>query len=355
MRTAGLMMNDVWAHRVLREQGVETYRYENLDASLSIMVESVELKHRSKEENYRPYLHVVGELRSIVPGEGLPYGISEITYSPGKGEKVDAYYEFDDQQLVALASKGYFSREFQVPEVITGIEWELPSQVDALVLAPSGSEGDAPVVFTQVHDIASLDVDLETSEYDLTDYFADFSKEGVSHEIEQAVDERSLRARSDAINSLFTEEELALAEHDAQGYRAPAAKDDAGVSSETAVETQLQQIEAEVAAEAERFRAERERQEGTPENLYHERVASALADDAEVTTRAEVRERKRQQEQRQEPTEVTEHSGVLDLDEALDLEAAEERQSRIDKRKRDVSRRAADLDFGDERDHSLGS
>ena len=28
-----------------------------------MLVDSVELKHRGKEENYRPYLHVVGELR----------------------------------------------------------------------------------------------------------------------------------------------------------------------------------------------------------------------------------------------------------------------------------------------------
>lgn len=37
MRTAGLMMNDVWASRVLNERGVEVYRYENQEADLSVL------------------------------------------------------------------------------------------------------------------------------------------------------------------------------------------------------------------------------------------------------------------------------------------------------------------------------
>ncbi|MDW6057958.1 hypothetical protein SAZ11_07635 [Streptomyces sp. FXJ1.4098] len=138
MRTAGLTMNDVWAHRVLRERGVETYRLEGVTAELDVMVESLDLKHRGKEENYRPYLHMTGELRSVTPVKALPFGISQVTYSPGQGEKVDAFYEFNDQQLVALASKGYFTSGFAVPEQVTGIEWELPATADMLVLAPSG-------------------------------------------------------------------------------------------------------------------------------------------------------------------------------------------------------------------------
>jgi hypothetical protein len=315
MRTAGLMMNDVWAHRVLRERGVDTHRLEGVETQLKVLVESLEIKHRSKDENYRPYLHIVGELRSVTPTEVLPYGISEVTYSPGQGEKVDAYYEFDDAQLVKLASRGYFSRSFDVPAAqVTGIEWELPAQADILVLAPSGIEveGDVPVVFTQVHNLGSLDIDLPTSGYDLADYFADFSQQDRQAD-EPVVDERSLRARSDAINSLFSEEEL----EQPAGHEQTAAElsaDEQVVADPISV--QLSEVEAAIAAEAEQFRVERENQEGTPEKLYRDRVA--LRDDMELA----------EEQPAAGPT--------------------------FEERKAEVSRRAADLDFGEDEGQDLG-
>lgn len=51
------------------------------------MVESLDLKHRGKEENYRPYLHLTGELRSVAPATALPFGISQVTYSPARARK----------------------------------------------------------------------------------------------------------------------------------------------------------------------------------------------------------------------------------------------------------------------------
>ncbi|MFD2024175.1 hypothetical protein [Promicromonospora aerolata] len=342
MRTAGLPMDDVWAHRVLHERGVKTYRMEGVPAEIGVLVGSLDLKHRSKEENYRPYLHLTGELRSITPTEPLPYAISQVTYSPGHGEKVDAFYEFDDQQLVALAAKGYFTDGFVVPEQVTGIEWELPAAVDVLVLAPSGmpTEGDAPVVFTRVHDIGGLEIDRESSGYDLAQYFAEHPADG-ARRTQTVVDERALLARSDAINSLFTQDELSL---DAEAGRAGAAP---GVQAEPVgdgVSERLQQVEAEIAAEAEQFRAGRERIEGTTENLYRERVA--------------------------QPRPATEHKGEPLLERAphvpeadLDLEV-EERETRwqagepaasFEEHKRMVARRAADLDLDDFGEQGLGS
>ncbi|MEV8600960.1 hypothetical protein AB0465_13895 [Streptomyces griseoviridis] len=349
MRTAGLTMNDVWAHRVLRERGVETYRLEGMTAELGVMVESLDLMHRGKEENYRPYLHMTGELRSVTPAKALPFGISQVTYSPGQGEKVDAFYEFDDQQLVVLAGKGYFTSGFAVPDQVTGIEWELPATADMLVLAPSGAqtEGDAPVVFTQVHDIGGLEIDLESSGYDLAGYFADRSKDGVPR-AEAVVDARGLKARSDAINSLFTEDELGLDAEVKQVVGAPlpeAAPVADGMSA------RLQQIEAEIAAEQEQYQTERASTEGTTENLYRERVVAAL----------------QTAEEKKEPftPPVPAHEGQRDLNQDLDLELEEqEQESRrrevkpapsLDERRRQVARRAADLDFGEDGEQSLRS
>ncbi|MGO4460069.1 hypothetical protein AB4039_22640 [Streptomyces sp. M-16] len=347
MRTAGLTMNDVWAHRVLRERGVETYRLEGVVAELGVMVESLDLKHRGEEENYRPYLHMRGELRSVTPAEALPFGISQVTYSPGQGEKVDAFYEFDDQQLVALASKGYFTSGFTVPEQVTGIEWELPATADMLVLAPSEvqTEGDVPVVFTQVHGIGGLEIDLESSGYDLAGYFADHSKNGVPR-AEAVVDARGLKSRSDAINPLFTEDELGLDTEVKHVVGAPVPE---AAPVADGMNARLRQIEAEIATEREQYKTERASTEGTTENLYRERVAAPLhrTEEQKVPAASSVPTREAQRD--------------LNLDPDLEAEEQETRRREVkpvpslDERKLQVAQRAADLDFGVDDEQGLGS
>ncbi|MYR60069.1 hypothetical protein GTY54_28840 [Streptomyces sp. SID625] len=345
MRTAGLTMNDVWAHRVLRERGVETYRLEGVSAELGVMVGSLDLKHRGKEEKYRPYLHMTGELRSVTPAQALPFGISQVIYSPGQGEKVDAFYEFDDQQLVVLAGKGYFTSGFAVPEQVIGIEWELPATADMLVLAPSGAqtEGDAPVVFTQIHNIGGLEIDLESSGYDLSGYFADHSKGGVP-QAEALVDARGLKARSDAINSLFTEDELSLSLGTEVKPVVEAPVPEAAPVTE-GMSARLQQIEAEIAAERKEYQTERASTEGTTENLYQERVAGAL----------------HQAEEQEEPFAPPVPAREAQRDLNLELEEQELATRRpegkpapsLDERKRQVAQRVADLDVGEDGEQSL--
>jgi hypothetical protein len=341
MRTAGLTMNDVWADRVLHERGTETYRYEGLSADIGVFVESVELKHRSKDENYRPYLHISGELRRLTPAETLPYGISQVTYSPGQGEKVDAFYEFDDQQLVALTTKGYFHSAFAVPEQqITGIEWELPATMDALVLAPSGAPADVPVVFTQVHDIAGLEIDLASSGYDLTDYFDDTPRDGATR-VASVVHERGPRARPDAINSLFPEEDLNLADH-AEPTASAAAMTETATEAEV-MGTRLQQVEADIAAERDHYRAEREHAQGTPENIYRTYVALPLRTAEDLVTTSPG------------------HAPAAHPDVDLGREEQEARPGRsrhvptFEERKRELTQRASELHFGDDDGHDLGS
>lgn len=336
MRTAGLTMNDVWADRVLREHGVEVHRLDGLHAEILVLVDQVELKHRGPTENFRPYLHLTGELRAVTPFDGLPCGIHQVTFSGGQGEKVDAFYEFDDQQMVALARKGYFNPAFSIPEDrLTGVEWELPATVDALVLMPGDAHDDRPVCFVRVHRIADLEIDLESSQYDLTDYFDDFSKDGVEHGERVVVeDQRILKARSDAINSVFAEDRL---EPSAEGQR-PGTSTPAEMPPRVKNEmtTGMQAIEAEIEAERARFAFAREHVEGTPEKLYRDRVAEPVAD--------------------ADPTAPPHAERALFGDDLAPVEstgagpATPERQGV-------AARRAADLDFGDD-DHEeagLGS
>lgn len=345
MKIAGIPMNDIWAHRVLREQGVETAHTENGSADIVVLVESIALGHHDAEQNYRPYLHLNGELRSVRPHQRLPYGVDEVTFPAGGGETVDAFYEFDDDQLAQLTRKGYFSPAFTLPKQVTGIEWELPATIDALVLAPEGDPvtsasdaPDVPVVFVRVHDLGSLDVDLESSGYDLTEYFADRSSEAGQPPRQRSADDAGMRARSDAIIPLFDEADLERAQTNRARW-VPARESEA---AKGAVAARMEAVATALNAEEEQLRLQREAHAGTSENIYRSRVAGALAD---PPTAAEATENLA-------PVKEPE---VLDLrwDEAHQLGVASVRRERpadpvrLNELKHEVTLRAADLDLGD--------
>ncbi|BAS11911.1 hypothetical protein AHiyo8_02140 [Arthrobacter sp. Hiyo8] len=145
-------MTDVWAHRVLRERGVETARIENEQADVVVFVETMELAHHGPEQNFRPYLHMNGELRGVRPHRRLPYGVDAVTFPTGGGETVDVFYEFDDKQLTLLAKRGTSPLASRFPNRLSGSNgsclprwtpscWPLPVIRRAALRAPGCSCG----------------------------------------------------------------------------------------------------------------------------------------------------------------------------------------------------------------------
>ncbi|WP_026820066.1 hypothetical protein [Arthrobacter castelli] len=364
MKIAGLTMNNVWAHRVLAEQGVETARTEQDEAGISVLVDSLSLAHHGPETNYRPYLHLSGELSSIRPVETLPYGVREVDFPTGGGDRIDAFYEFDDLQLGQLAHKGYFSSDFAVPEQITGIEWELSTTMDTLVLAPQDQQredgvADVPVVFVNVHDAADLVIDLESCGYDPVEYFADYSKDHTA-EFGGHVDDRILRSRSDEIRPLFAEETFdevrspAAADSPAEGAPVPAGHDE--------VKARLLEVESELEAEDESRRAERERTAGTVENLYQRLVAGSLIE----TDEQAVGQQMPASDVNQDPADQQNDLDLADDETAGPVMAPDRRPktqqpedirraAELEETKRRVAERAAELENEDETeaDHHL--
>lgn len=211
MKVAGIKMTDPWASRVLRSRGVKTQLVTGAPVETVVQMERVSIEHHGSEKNYRPLLHLTGELASILPAEGLPHGVQEVTFRSGLGPIVDAYYEFDDVQLAQLVAKGYFTEGFEPPAGMAGTTWELPTTIDALILAPE-QEGDTPVVFVTIHGQTDLALDLENSGYDLAEYFENHLTPGAQQE--RSLDEGPGLApvRSGAINDLFAADEFQVPE-----------------------------------------------------------------------------------------------------------------------------------------------
>lgn len=208
MKVAGIKMTDPWASRVLRDQMIESEQFSGLPVETVVQMDRVAFEHHGRERNYRPLLHLAGELRAIVTQGQLPHGIEEVTFREGTGPIVDAFYEFDDAQLSELVAKGYFTEGFEPPTEMAGVPWWLPTTVDALVLPPE-DEGDTPVVFVTVHGQSELALDAENSGYNLAEYFeSHVQPDRAPDRAREIIRDGSAPTRSGEINDLFADEEF---------------------------------------------------------------------------------------------------------------------------------------------------
>ena len=216
MKVAGMKMTNPWASRVLRNRGVAWERVTDAPVETVVVMESVTFEHHGPGKNYRPLLHLTGELRSIRPAESLPHGIDEITFRAGLAPTVDAFYEFDDAQLAELVGKGYFTEGFEPPaDRMSGIPWELPTTIDALILAPEDEE-DTPVVFVTIHGQTGLALDAKNSGYDLAVYFENQLDAETENERVAAVATQESPTLTGGVKDIFAEEDFLA--HDATRF-----------------------------------------------------------------------------------------------------------------------------------------
>lgn len=183
MKIAPLMKSNPWYGRVVNDAAIHADALNAVPVESTVEVELVELLHAGPEGNYRPYLHLRGELTAARPQVELPYGVSELALRRGGGVSVDAFYDFNQAQLVELVTKGYFSEAFAVPDEMSGIPWTLPGKADFLVVAPSTAD-EPPLVFMNLHDQSELELTEDNSGYELTAYFADVTAEA-EHTVSQ--------------------------------------------------------------------------------------------------------------------------------------------------------------------------
>lgn len=282
MKVAGIKMTDPWASRILRSRGVRTERVASAPVETVVQMEQVSFEHHGPERNYRPLLHLTGELRSILPNESLPFGIEEVTFRSGLGPIVDAFYEFDDAQLTELVSKGYFTEGFEPPANMAGIPWELPTTIDALILAPD-HEDDAPVVFVTIHGQTELALDVENSGYDLAEYFENRLTPEAEEERALSRPQQGVPTRSGEINDLLAVDEFilppaVLAKGGAQRFQGLAKQSgEFPVVRASIFEELMAEFEEQRNAEAAALAARPvEYDPDTVEGVYHHRIAPGV-------------------------------------------------------------------------------
>lgn len=208
MKLAVLSLDDPWSDRVQRDRSAATQMFRSIPTDVFVRMESVEFMHHGPDQRFRPYLHLQGTITQLVPEEALPYGVKDLPYKPGSGPRLDAFYEFTDTQLADLVAKGYFTKDFRIPEDMVGLEWDLPGSVDYLMVYPEYTD-EVPVVFAGVRDRNDLVLTAESSGYVLDEYFQPIAQSDaeVAHELTETQRSEAWQYEGGFVN-LFADDPL---------------------------------------------------------------------------------------------------------------------------------------------------
>ena len=214
----GMRRSNRWVQRALSMRDVETREVEG-EADIKVLVDTLYFTNHGPTSNYRPVLHVRGRLVGLVPYDSpeIAYGVTEVTFDrnmDGGDSTVDAFYEFSDEQLVALVQKGFFNEGFEPPADLLNQVWQLPAHYKGIAIAPR-NETEAPLVFLDVVDRDGLVIDSENSGLDLSDYFPDYLSEIRSRESENSLSADRSMERTSQVNDMFAG--MDLSEYDEDG------------------------------------------------------------------------------------------------------------------------------------------
>lgn len=165
-------LNSIFASNIQHMDDNEIDDLKNVPMSAVINTDTAFLAFRSPwDRDYpnRPYLHILGSLQQL--NGTLPYDITGI-YTQHNTTRVDAFYEFTNDQLSDLVKKGLYERGFEVPEQIKESQLEVDVNCDFKIIKPDKARNvDFPIVFAQVNNLRNLQLTQENSGYDLAEYF----------------------------------------------------------------------------------------------------------------------------------------------------------------------------------------
>lgn len=117
----------------------------------------------------RPYLHLMGYLNNLT-GQ-LPHGLTQLI--PAQKPYADLIYEFSNEELANLVTKGLYERDFKVPDKLTHAKLKVPVSCDFSLVKPDNKqENKALIVFGRMHDLNDLEISSQNTDYIFANDFA---------------------------------------------------------------------------------------------------------------------------------------------------------------------------------------
>ena len=150
----------------LESLGATVTHLGNVQSSLIATPYKAYIEYGSYDETrYRPYLVLDTEIQGAV-GD-FSNGITEFRYRDEDKLLRSVNYHFTDEELGVLASKGLYNPNFEVPELFTDTDFEIPIDLDIYLV----NMNDKTMVYASYDMISDLQTDSKHSGYDLAQYF----------------------------------------------------------------------------------------------------------------------------------------------------------------------------------------
>lgn len=167
MKLVGFIGNDINASQ-FEALGASVEKYESVSGNLIFKPYNASIQFDSYDENrYRPYLQLDAE---ICGGNGFRIDdIDGFVYREDDKLNRSVRYDFTDEELAILVEKGLYQVDFQVPELFTETDFEIPIVMDLVVVKTS----DHRIVYADYDMVSDFTTNSEISGYNLVQYFAD--------------------------------------------------------------------------------------------------------------------------------------------------------------------------------------
>ena len=174
--------NDVTVDFLMQEarEQDEVTSVANISADCVMTPDAVELDFVG--ERHVPQLFVSGVVDKIMVRDAskadMPYGVESVTFPHDQRPRIESYYTFTTEQLMALVDKGLYAEGFAPPrEWMQSVQWEIPAKVNIDVV-PAEYEGEIiPIVAADIQDRHYLEMNQRTSGYNLAEIFPNRRKE----------------------------------------------------------------------------------------------------------------------------------------------------------------------------------
>ena len=152
----------------------------HVEAMAYVDIDDAWIEFRSFEENFRPFLKLVGSV-DFVSGD-FPCDVGRVSLrgsgDRGSSSRVVVNYDFCDDELISLVQSGLWSdKNFELPERVKRNRYELPWIVKASVIPGVDVGKDVPIVFVDLVDQFNQHMDRDKCRYDLGKVILDYAHE----------------------------------------------------------------------------------------------------------------------------------------------------------------------------------
>lgn len=153
-------------------RSVQTEEYRDFSCTAHMQAEDVFLDYRPKtDENYpnKPYLLLRGSCTKLTGN--LPYDVSELDLDSENSSDIEILYEFSDEELSDLCSKGLFNKDFKVPDKFYSLDYTMDVNCDFEAFQTTNEKGEnIPIIIYHINDSISR----EYSQNDFGESFAEY-------------------------------------------------------------------------------------------------------------------------------------------------------------------------------------